>query len=108
MRFTGSPCTLSPAAEGFASRRTQDLTQGFFLSLMERETLGEVDQLNGKFRSFLLASFQNYLSVEVQRARCLKRGGAAEFVSLDINDAEDRYLAEQIEYLTPDKHFDAR
>jgi RNA polymerase sigma factor (sigma-70 family) len=98
----------------FARRRgrsphdAQDLTQGFFLSLMERETLSQVDQLKGKFRSFLLASFQNYLSVEAQRARCLKRGGAAEFVSLDINDAEDRYLAEQIEYLTPDKHFDAQ
>jgi hypothetical protein len=56
----------------------------------------------------LLASFQNYLSVEAQRTHCLKRGGAAEFVSIDINDAEDRYLAEQIEYVTPDKHFDAQ
>src|SRR3984893_9241265 len=75
---------------------------------MKRETLSMVVQLKGNFHSVLLASFQNYLSVEVQRARCLKRGGAAEFVSLDINDAEDRYLAEQIEYLTPDKHFDAQ
>ena len=38
----------------------------------------------------------------------LSEGALPNFVSLDINDAEDRYLAEQIEYVTPDKHFDAQ
>jgi DNA-directed RNA polymerase specialized sigma24 family protein len=83
----------------FARRRgrspddAQDLTQGFFVDMLERRALIEVDQLKGRFRSFLLASFQNYLSVEAQRARCLKRGGASEFVSLDMEDAENCYLA---------------
>jgi hypothetical protein len=47
--------------------------------------------LKGKFRSFLLVSFQNYLSDETSRARCLKRGGDREFVFLDSGDAESRY-----------------
>jgi RNA polymerase sigma factor (sigma-70 family) len=93
---------------GHSPHDAQDLTQGFFMNLMEREALSQVDQLKGKFRSFLLASFQNYLSVEAQRARCLKRGGAGEFISLDMKDAENRYITEPAEYLTPEKRFDAQ
>jgi RNA polymerase sigma factor (sigma-70 family) len=93
---------------GHSPHDAQDLTQSFFVDFMEREALTHVDQLKGKFRSFLLVSFQNYLSVEARRAGCLKRGGAAEFVSLDTMDAEDRYVVEPAEYLTPEKFFDAR
>jgi RNA polymerase sigma-70 factor (ECF subfamily) len=86
----------------------QDLTQGFFLHLLEHKTLGRADPLKGKFRSFLLGSLQNYLSNEAERARCLKRGGAIEFIPLDIQDAEDRYRSEPVDALTPDKVFAAR
>src|SRR5690242_16464879 len=70
----------------FARRRgspphdAQDLTQGFFLHLLEHRALKRAHPLKGKFRSFLLASFQNFLSDEADRARCLKRGGDREFV----------------------------
>jgi DNA-directed RNA polymerase specialized sigma24 family protein len=84
----------------FARRRghspadAQDLTQGFFLHVLENRALGQVDQLKGKFRSFLLACFQNYLSVEVQRANRLKRGGQCEFVLEDAMAALRRvYVA---------------
>ena len=52
----------------FARRRphsaddAQDLTQSFFLDLLEHRALTGLDRLKGKFRSFLLASFQNHLS----------------------------------------------
>ena len=93
---------------GHSPHDAQDLTQGFFVNLIERRALTQVDQLKGKFRSFLLACFQNFLSVEAQRARCLKRGGVGEFVSLDMKDAEDRYMADAADYLTPEKLFDAQ
>jgi DNA-directed RNA polymerase specialized sigma24 family protein len=98
----------------FARRRghspddSQDLTQGFFLHLLEHRALSHVDRLKGKFRSFLLASFQNYLSIEAHRARCLKRGGKCEFVALDLQRAEIRYLLEPADALTAEKIFDAR
>src|SRR5262245_12785935 len=66
---------------GYPPHDAQDLTQGFFLHLLENRALTRADRLKGKFRSFLLASFQNYFSVEVHRARSLKRGGKCEFVS---------------------------
>jgi RNA polymerase sigma factor (sigma-70 family) len=78
----------------FARRRAhspddaQDHTQGFFLHLLEHRALTQVDRLKGKFRSFLLASFQNYISNQTQRTRSLKRGGEYEFVSLDWESAE--------------------
>jgi RNA polymerase sigma-70 factor (ECF subfamily) len=68
-----------------------------------------VDQQKGKFRSFLLASLQNFLSNEAQRAHSLKRGGHVEFVYLDLNDAENRYGKEEPALvLTPERIFDAR
>jgi RNA polymerase sigma factor (sigma-70 family) len=93
---------------GYSPEDAQDLAQGFFLHLIERKTLKRVDRSKGKFRSFLLASLQNYLSNEAERARCLKRGGGAKFVYLDIERAEERYSMEPVETLTPEKIFDAR
>jgi RNA polymerase sigma factor (sigma-70 family) len=98
----------------FARRRryspadAQDLTQGFFLHLLENQALSQVDPLKGKFRSFLLACFQNYLSVEAQRAHRLKRGGQCQFVSLDPETAENRFRLEPADFLTAEKIFEAR
>ena len=98
----------------FARRRghspddAQDLTQGFFLHLLEQQALAGVDRLKGKFRSFLLASFQNHLSDQVDSARRLKRGGDKEFVHLDAEEAEERYRMEPVELMTAEKLFDAR
>ncbi len=93
---------------GYSPHDAQDLTQGFFLHLLEHKALTQVDRLKGKFRSFLLASFQNYLSNETQRAHSLKRGRNYEFVSLDWECAESRYHLEPGEFLSAEKIFDAR
>jgi RNA polymerase sigma factor (sigma-70 family) len=93
---------------GYSSEDAQDLVQGFFLHLIEYKTLSRVDRSKGKFRSFLLASLQNFLLNEIDRARCLKRGGKVEFVYIDLEEAEDRYGFEPVEELTPEKIFDAR
>jgi DNA-directed RNA polymerase specialized sigma24 family protein len=93
---------------GYSPPDAQDLTQGFFLHILEHRALSGVDRLKGKFRSFLLASFQNYLSVEAHRARRLKRGGQCQVISLDLETAENRYKYEPADYLTAEKIFEAR
>jgi RNA polymerase sigma factor (sigma-70 family) len=93
---------------GYSPEDAEDLVQGFFLHLVEHKTLSRVDRSKGKFRSFLLASLQKFLSDEADRARCLKRGGKAEFVHLDLGGGEDRYRLEPVDALTPEKIFDAR
>jgi len=93
---------------GHSPHDSQDLTQGFFLHLLGHRALSGVDRLKGKFRSFLLACFQNYLSAETRRAHRLKRGGQCQFVSLDLESAENRYRYEPEDYLTAEKIFEAR
>jgi hypothetical protein len=51
--------------------------------------------------------FQNHLSDVGDRAGRLKRGGGQEFVQLDAQEAEERYRLEPVEFLTPEKIFDA-
>jgi DNA-directed RNA polymerase specialized sigma24 family protein len=102
------PLYVFARGRGHSPDDAQDLTQGFFLHLLEHRALAHVDRLKGKFRSFLLASFQNYLCTEYDRARSLKRGGNCEFVTLDLEKAESRYLLEPGVALTAEKIFDAR
>ena len=102
------PLYVFARRRGYSPHDAQDLTQGFFLQILENRTFARADQLKGKFRSFLLACFQNYISVEAQRARSLKRGGDRAFVFLDMESAESRYELEPADQLTPQKIFDAR
>jgi len=102
------PLYIFARRRGNSPEDAQDLTQGFFLHLLEHRALTGVDRLKGKFRSFLLASFQNHLSDAVDRARRLKRGGDKKFVQLDAEEAEERYRLEPVEFLTAEKIFDAR
>jgi RNA polymerase sigma factor (sigma-70 family) len=86
----------------------EDLTQSFFLYLLEKEAFSRVGPEKGKFRSFLLASFKNHMSASRRRAQAMKRGGGCEVVSLDAHDAELRYRHEPVDELTPERIFDAR
>jgi RNA polymerase sigma factor (sigma-70 family) len=102
------PLYIFARRRGYSPSDSEDLTQGFFLHLLADRALAGVDPLKGKFRSFLLACFQNHISDAVDWARRVKRGGGKEFVQLDVEDAEERYRREPVEFLTPEKIFDAR
>jgi RNA polymerase sigma-70 factor (ECF subfamily) len=68
---------------GHSSNDAQDLTQAFFVHLMQYNTLSRADQAKGKLRTFLLGSLQNFLANEYDRAQALKRGGGKQILSLD-------------------------
>lgn len=93
---------------GYSAEDAQDLTQGFFLGLLERKSLRQVAPEKGKFRSFLLASLKNYLFDAFDHDHCIKRGGQIAFVPLDFENGEERYLGEPVGGLTAEKLFDAR
>jgi RNA polymerase sigma factor (sigma-70 family) len=93
---------------GYSAEDAQDLTQGFFLSLLERKSLRRVAPEKGRFRSFLLASLKNYLFNEFDRENSIKRGGQIEFVALDFESGEERYREDAEDSLTAEKVFDAR
>jgi len=75
-------------ARGHSVHDAQDLTQGFFAFLIEHKIYKRAKRTRGKFRSFLLASFKNFLSDARDREQTLKRGGGHAFVTLDDGRAE--------------------
>jgi len=86
----------------------QDLTQGFFAQLLERRSIQAVEREKGKFRSFLLASLNYYVADERDRANAQKRGGGREALSLDVQEAEQRYRLEPADERSPEKIFELR
>jgi hypothetical protein len=75
---------------GHGRQDAQDLTQDFFVHLLEKGTLDRADSQRGRFRSFLLGALDNFLAHAAERARAGKRGGGCQWVFLD-DDAADRY-----------------
>jgi RNA polymerase sigma factor (sigma-70 family) len=80
---------------GHSPEDSQDLTQEFFLRLLQHNFLAQVDPHKGKFRSFLLAAMNHFLANEWERARTQKRGGQVTFVPLHELWPEERYQQEQ-------------
>src|SRR5437867_7912806 len=74
---------------GYSPHDAQDLTQGFFTRLLQRNAMTKVDRAKGKFRSFLLASMNHFLSDEWDKSRAQKRA-AGQTISLDLESAETR------------------
>jgi RNA polymerase sigma-70 factor (ECF subfamily) len=93
---------------GFGPHEAEDLTQTFFATLLEKDSLKRVSRPKGKFRTFLLTALTNFLNNEWDKARTEKRGGGKETVSLDETIAEGVYRHEIIEAATPEEVFDRR
>jgi RNA polymerase sigma-70 factor (ECF subfamily) len=94
--------------QGYGAEESRDLTQGYFLQLLEKEFLADVRPELGRFRAFLIVSVKHFLSNERDRERALKRGGGRPPVCLDATEAEDRYRFEPVESLTPERLFERR
>src|SRR2546422_860474 len=93
---------------GSSSEDAQDLTQGFFERLLERDLLADLRPARARFRSFLLHALKNHLASEWTRAHAGKRGGAITFVSLDDSSPEARYAQEATNAESPDAAFERR
>ena len=86
----------------------QDLTQGFFAYLLDKEALAKADPDRGRFRAFLLTALKNFLANERAKARAEKRGGGQPALSLDFDSGESRYKIEPFHDMTPDNLFERR
>lgn len=92
--------------QGHDSAGAQDLTQGFFARLHEKEYLQQVQRERGKFRSFLLASLKHYIINEWDRDRAAKRGGGRKHLRVDFEAAESRHRLEPAGGETPESIFE--
>lgn len=90
--------------KGKPAETAKDLVQGFFTALLEKNYLQYVERGRGKFRTFLLTALDHYVADEWDRARALKRGGAASVASLDF-DRADAELVQDPSTRSPDQAF---
>jgi RNA polymerase sigma-70 factor (ECF subfamily) len=84
----------------------QDLTQSFFVHLMTAASLDTVSPLKGRFRSFLLASFRNFIANRSREASAARRGGGHQFFSLSADDVEARFSRGGNADESPERTFD--
>lgn len=92
--------------QGNNDHDAMDLTQGFFTHLLGSEALESVSPEKGRFRSFLLASFKNYMANQRRAASTIRRGGAAIMLSLTAADFQERYDREPVNLETPELLYD--
>jgi len=92
---------------GYSPEDAEDLTQGFFAALLQRKAVSTVNPGKGRFRSFLLASLNHFLSDEWDKARAQKRG-SGKVVSFDTQAAETWLNQVPSENVTPEQAFELR
>jgi RNA polymerase sigma-70 factor (ECF subfamily) len=92
--------------QGHPADEAQDLTQGFFARLLEKDDLRAADRSRGRFRSFLLSACQHFLANEWDRQLAGKRGGGQVPVSIDVAAAEGRYERALAHSETPERLYD--
>jgi RNA polymerase sigma-70 factor (ECF subfamily) len=94
--------------QGSSAVEAEDLTQSFFLALVEKEFLAATGPEKGRFRTFLLLCLKRFLANQRDRQRAQKRGGGRPLVSINRDEAESRYQAEPADAATPERIFERR
>ena len=84
----------------------EDLTQGFFAKLLQKDYLRSAARDKGRFRTFLLTALQRFMANEWDRKHAQKRGGFTPAISIDSEIAEERFASETAHTLAPDRLFD--
>jgi RNA polymerase sigma factor (sigma-70 family) len=92
---------------GYPSDQAQDLTQEFFMRVLEGRYLDRAAPGKGRFRSFLLSSLKFFVADEEDRQRARKRGGG-QLVPLEFSSGEERYEREAAHDETPERIFERR
>jgi RNA polymerase sigma factor (sigma-70 family) len=91
--------TYWPPIYGYLRRRgknpsdAEDLTQSFFLHLIESDFMDRPDPAQGRFRGYLVGALKHFLSNHFEREGAQKRGGQATFLDWSELDPEREFAA---------------
>src|SRR5712664_1179173 len=92
---------------GYPADQAQDLTQEFFIRVLEGRYLDRADPEKGRVRAFILTSSKFFLADEADRGRAQKRGGGM-IEQLEFSSGEQRYQREPAHDETPERIFERR
>ncbi len=93
---------------GHPQEDAADLTQGFFLHLMEHRLLEGADPGRGRLRNLLLTAMQRFLRDDWRKQQRHKRGCGHHPLSIDEVTAEGRYAREPASADTPESLYHRR
>ena len=82
-RIYWRPVFVFVCRRGYSMEDAKDLTQDFFVKILEPDWLQRADVNRGRFRTLLLTSLQNSLIKAAEKTHARKRGGGVDFVSWD-------------------------
>lgn len=68
---------------GFSIEDAQDLTQEFFVMILDGQLIERADPNRGRFRSLLLKALKDFLNDARDKRRARKRGGDVQFIRWD-------------------------
>ena len=91
---------------GKGTQDAEDLVQSFFTQLLEGNGLELADRDRGRFRAFLLGALKNHMVNAWRHGHRRKRGGFAQHLSLDWQDAESGLVIELEDRRSPDRLYD--
>lgn len=92
--------------KGHSASHAEDLVQGFFLQLFEKDLLAAADPQRGRFRTYLLTALSHFAAHDYRDQQAIKRGGSRTFEPLDTADADRRYLAMASRDACPESAFE--
>lgn len=93
-------------SRGYGPEQARDLTQDFFVRVLEKGLLADADPSRGRFRSFLRTVCAHFLANRRDWEHARKRGGGRAIVPINAAEAEGRYALEMADGLTPERIFD--
>jgi RNA polymerase sigma factor (sigma-70 family) len=94
--------------QGIGPADAEDLTQGFFASLLEHRNLNAVRKEQGRLRCYLLGALKYFLADERRRAMAIKRGKGQRLIPLEELRAGERIEMEPADPLTAERIYERR
>ena len=100
------PVYLRIRHHGYAAHDAQDLTQDFFLHLLEGAWLEHLDEAKGRFRAYLSTALQNFLRKQWRRRWTLRRGRGCDLIQIEAADAEESFTFALATQTTPESLYE--
>lgn len=92
--------------DGLSPHDAEDAVQAFLARVLARQDFDTIHPERGRFRSFLLKSFRNFLVSRARGEQSCKRGGGTQTLPLDTEALEASIQSSRIDDVPPDKAFD--
>ncbi|HLY09245.1 MAG TPA: sigma-70 family RNA polymerase sigma factor [Planctomycetota bacterium] len=102
IRMYWKPLYFFARQKGFDNETAKDLVQEFLADVLEHGTISRADPARGKFRTFLLSAFCNFMRDRQKFSNRQKRGGGTLTLSLDFDVGERQYSLQIAKGETPE------